>query len=570
MDEFNLDLVRGDKARGSDVPTSAKEWTAFLVDCGDSMYRSYRGPLARLQGLTLFQAAMKQISDIIASRLAHGIDDDITIVLFNRGTPNVWHPGGMPTLALLERLDDLATSNAKDVVFGKSDERQGRSSSLVESLRNAMISAVLEFDTGEWSNYKVVISLVVVAFTSDNDTGTCDDDPCFGTIVELICRRNIKFHTVFLDDHKLDVQRQCMNDASTVWARLCLSEAAEDHNTRSIVANPFALPLSTRFVSHIDVLKMCRFGGTSKTTSVTVPWHLGSFGVVDMRVHSLTVAAWPRCTGGTKWLDILDSAVLITKPLGMGGRQTDDSTDFDPCGLGDPQGDLPDDGLAPYYPKPMGKKLSSAPRLVLTDKIVGSLKCPVPFRRLWLIGFKPRTWLDDAWQMRDTYFMRPDDDKLDVQSMQRCNALHNVMVEQSVIAVCGLIIKAQTEPRIVAVMPSTSKETGKALGFSVMELPFADDIRLPEYSDALGKPQHASAIGSKSAEKIVAMHRVTKSDLPGIAQHPHVQRHFAVLQSLLLDRPTLDDEEYGAKIVGGAMSRDCQLAYEEFKRLHNL
>ena len=397
MDEFNLELVRGDKARGSDVPTNAKEWTAFLVDCGDAMYRTYRGPVGSLQGLTLFQAALKQISGIVASRLAHGVEDDITIVGWNRGAPDVWHAGGPPTPALLERLDDMVSSNAKDIVFGKNDAREGRATSLAESLRDAMVSAVLEFDTDEWNNYKIDVSLVVAVWTADN-TGACpqgDDsggggDPAFRTITELIHRRNIKFHAVLLDDLKLDVPRQCVSDASTLWARVCgSSEGSRDHNTRSIVQNPFALPLSTRLVSHTDAFKMVRLSGTSRTTSIMVPCHLGSFGVFDMRFHSLTSAAWPRCVGASKWLDVTDSAVLVPKSVGLaagagGSKWPDGPGSGGLAAYPELGGDLPDDGLKPYYPKPVGKKESAAPRIVLDEQTVENLKSPVPFRRLYV------------------------------------------------------------------------------------------------------------------------------------------------------------------------------------------
>ena len=642
MDEFNLELVRGDKARGSDVPTNAKEWTAFLVDCGDAMYRTYRGPVGSLQGLTLFQAALKQISGIVASRLAHGVEDDITIVGWNRGAPDVWHAGGPPTPALLERLDDMVSSNAKDIVFGKNDAREGRATSLAESLRDAMVSAVLEFDTDEWNNYKIDVSLVVAVWTADN-TGACpqgDDsggggDPAFRTITELIHRRNIKFHAVLLDDLKLDVPRQCVSDASTLWARVCgSSEGSRDHNTRSIVQNPFALPLSTRLVSHTDAFKMVRLSGTSRTTSIMVPCHLGSFGVFDMRFHSLTSAAWPRCVGASKWLDVTDSAVLVPKSVGLaagaaagagGSKWPDGPGSGGLAAYPELGGDLPDDGLKPYYPKPVGKKESAAPRIVLDEQTVENLKSPVPFRRLYvdinavvgvavefdidddsslssdpfalalptrlvdsnppphsltpspphhpptavrfLVGFKSRAWLEDAWQMREAYFMRPEETS-SADVLKRCKALHDVMVERDVLALCGFIRSDQTEPRLAAFIPSLSKETGEALGFSLLELPFADDIRHPECAaDAMGKPQHASAIGTLCAEKLVSLHRVRKSDLPGVAMNPAVERHFAVLESMLLDRPTLADGD-GSSSPG--MSRDSKLGWADFKRLHNL
>ena len=118
MDEFRLSLVRGATVRGSDAATNAKEWTAYLVDCGDAMYRTYRGPVPDLQGLTLFQAACSQVRDVVACRLAQAVDEDVAIMFFNRGVC-VWQAAGPPTLALLERLDDLVAASSGGDVLAK-------------------------------------------------------------------------------------------------------------------------------------------------------------------------------------------------------------------------------------------------------------------------------------------------------------------------------------------------------------------------------------------------------------------------------------------------------------------
>ena len=569
MDEFRLSLVRGAAARGSDAPTNAKEWTTYLVDCGDAMYRAYRGPVPGLQGLTLFQAACSQIRDVVACRLAHAVDEDLAIIFFNRGV-GVWQAAGPPTLALLERLDELvAAASSGGDVFGKEDDqhgRLGRHASPLESLRDAMVTTILEFDIEEWNNYKVEVSLVVAVWTADNTGGACDDrDPAYKTVVELVQRRNIRFHVVLLDDFKLDLPRPNLADAGTMWAKICGIKCASYHNTRSVVSNPFAISVSPRLTSHTDALKMMQLSGTSRHASFVVPWQVGSFGVLDVRFYSLTSPAWPRWAGSTKMLDARDSSVLVGK-IG---------TALPPDPLYSQEGefgDLPDDNAQlPFYPKPVGKRDSSAPRVVMTEDVVENLKYPVPFRRAFLIGFKPIKWLEDEWQMREAYFIRPHEDaSLDVQ--RRFNALHDVMVEQAVLAVCGFIKSEHAEPRLTAVLPCASKETGQALGFSMMELPFADDIRHPENEvEALGKPQHCPAIGAKCAEKLVSLHRVDKSDLPGVATHPQVRQHFAVIQSLLLDRP-LGDGVPGAHGTGGTGSsrRDLALLWAEFKRLHCL
>lgn len=585
MDEFRLSLVRGATARGSDAPTNAKEWMTYLVDCSDAMYRTYRGPVPGLQGLTLFQAACSQIRDVVACRLAHAVDEDVAIVFFNRGV-RVWQAAGPPTLALLERLDDLVAASSSGDFFGEDDrhERHERHASPLESLRDAMVTTILEFDIEEWNNYKVEVSLVVAIWTGDNTEGACDDrDPAYQTVAELVQRRNIRFQVVLLDDFKLEVPRQNLGDAGTMWAKLCGIKSASYLNTRSVVGNPFAISVPPGLTSHTDALKMMQLSGTSRHTSFVVPWHVGSFGVLDVRFYSLTSPAWPRWAGSTKPLDVSDSSVLVGK-IGT-------ALPPDPHDPHDPQegecGDLPsDNNQLPFYPKPVGKRESSAPRVVMTDEIVDNLKYPVPFRRAFLIGFKPTKWLADEWQMREAYFIRSHEDA-SLDARRRFKALHDVMVEQAVLAVCGFIKSEHSEPRLTAVLPCTSKETGQALGFSMIELPFADDIRHPEDEvEAMGKPQHCPAIGAKCAEKLIALHRVGRSELPGVAAHPQVRQHFAVIQSVLLDRP-LDGGSAGGHVTSGTTSGTTggttggtsttgsstpglALLWAEFKRLHCL
>ena len=568
MDDFSLSLVRGAIARGPDAPTNAKEWTAYLVDCSDAMYRTYRGPVPGLQGLTLFQAACSQIRDVVACRLAHAHDEEVAIVFFNRGVC-VWHAAGPPTLSLLERLDDLVAASSVDQSFGQEGDRQGRRASTLESLRDAMVTTILEFDIEEWSNYKVEVSLVVAVWTADN-TGACHDrDPAYQTVLELVQRRNIRLHVVLLDDFKLDVPRENLGDAGTVWAKLGAAvSCASSHNTRSVVDNPFAIPVSPGLTSHTDAIKMMRLSGTSRHTSFVVPWHVGLFGVLDVRFYSLTSPAWPRWAGSTKPLDARDSSVLVAKIGTALPANPHDSQ----------EGDLPTDNtLLPFYPRPVGKRTPSSPRVVMTEDVVENLKYPVPFRRAFLIGFKPTKWLAVEWQMREAYFILPHEDaSLDVR--RRFKALHDVMVEQAVLAVCGFIKSEHSEPRLTAMLPCASKETGQALGFSMIELPFADDIRHPENEvEALGKPQHCPAMGAKCAEKLVSLHRVVKSELPGVAAHPQVRQHFAVIQSLLLDRPLEDGG--GGQGTGAISARtdsssrrrdDHPLLWAEFKRLHCL
>lgn len=117
-----------------------------------------------------------------------------------------------------------------------------------------------------------------------------------------------------------------------------------------------------------------------------------------MKCSSLTAAAWPKCVGTTVWLDSSDSSTLIGKLFedinqitGSHARSNTQETEADD----------------PYYPKQMGKKEPKAPRVYMPKEFISDLRYPIPKKCAFLIGFKPISWLDPSWQMREAYFIRP-------------------------------------------------------------------------------------------------------------------------------------------------------------------
>ena len=129
------------------------------------------------------------------------------------------------------------------------------------------------------------------------------------------------------------------------------------------------------------------------------------------------------------------------------------------------------------------------------------------------------------------------DDQATPEMRDICAALHQSMVEQNIIAVCGYVKSDQSEPRLAAVVPFSSQTYNQPIGFYLHELPYGDDIRHPERtSDSFGEPTTAmtsNAIGL--AENIVRLHRTAPEFRPGVAQNPHIRRHAAVLEAMASD-----------------------------------
>lgn len=144
---------------------------------------------------------------------------------------------------------------------------------------------------------------------------------------------------------------------------------------------------------------------------------------------------------------------------------------------------------------------------------------------------------------------------------RNCTAIYNALVERSVVAVCGFVKSDQSEPRLAAVLPFPSSrpvDAGECRqefnGFAVIELPFADDIRHPEgKEDVFGNPVSITPSGIGLAREVIRSYQAHTNEHPGVAENPHIKRHFSLLEAQLLDRPDLmsqaPDSENGISLA---------------------
>lgn len=153
---------------------------------------------------------------------------------------------------------------------------------------------------------------------------------------------------------------------------------------------------------------------------------------------------------------------------------------------------------------------------------------------------------------------------------EKCAALYQAMKDRDVVGVVCFTKTDQSEPRLAALLPLFTEEAQAPLGFSMLELPFADDIRHPEVkSDALGYSVECAQDGISIAEDVVRKHPVPPEYYPGVALNPHIQAHFSLLSNLVLDEETMEQEHH---LVTDDV--DCNasllLALNEFKEHHLL
>lgn len=162
------------------------------------------------------------------------------------------------------------------------------------------------------------------------------------------------------------------------------------------------------------------------------------------------------------------------------------------------------------------------------------------------------------------------DDNSSVKMREKCTALHRAMAARSVVGICCFVKTDQSEPRLAAILPLSANETKIPLGFSMMELPFADDIRHPEQMvDVLGDPIENTPEGDRLAEDLVRKHPARPEHYPGVAVNPHIQAHFSVLSSLLFEEQELDLLKHCLVSDDGALEESLHLKLGVLNDLKN-
>lgn len=203
------------------------------------------------KGLTLFEVALRQVQDIVASRLAFGMEAEIVIIFFNTLSTTrdlkgvqVWHPASPPSVDVLQRLH-----NCSSVQF----EYHG-----MRSFRNALAAAILEFYDGR---NPTDAPLVVAAWTclADTHAGSEDDDTIIDSILELVQKRDGLLQIVCVDD----VTPGDVEEGASKWIQIIkrLQNSRRKYcSTWNILNDPFNDPYNSGdagLVSHTVRTMIC-------------------------------------------------------------------------------------------------------------------------------------------------------------------------------------------------------------------------------------------------------------------------------------------------------------------------
>lgn len=165
---------------------------------------------------------------------------------------------------------------------------------------------------------------------------------------------------------------------------------------------------------------------------------------------------------------------------------------------------------------------------------------------LTLMGFKPKSALEQYHHYRSGYFVFPDEKSIKGSNVAFL-ALVQEMESMGVIAVARMIYRKGSGPKFVALLPQlqTTDEDGcqvNAAGMHMVFLPFAEDIR--DVSVSKGLKADETAI--QAAKEIVKTFANTDPELEPAElpyQNPALQQHFKVLQCMALEEDLPEGEE---------------------------
>eukprot|EP01112_Ceratiomyxa_fruticulosa_P011822 TRINITY_DN3243_c0_g1_i1.p1 TRINITY_DN3243_c0_g1~~TRINITY_DN3243_c0_g1_i1.p1 ORF type:complete len:820 (-),score=234.11 TRINITY_DN3243_c0_g1_i1:28-2487(-) len=156
-----------------------------------------------------------------------------------------------------------------------------------------------------------------------------------------------------------------------------------------------------------------------------------------------------------------------------------------------------------------------------------------------ILGFKPRSSLKVHYNIKHAQFIYPDDKEIKGSTVA-FSALLDRMLASEKIAIARVIMRSGGAPRLAALLPSQGQNDvdGSMLypqGLHVIPLPYADDLRALKLDP---KPKDLTTDQIKAAKRIVKTLRINFDSRN--FENPSLQKHYASLQALALDRDILE------------------------------
>eukprot|EP00933_Yihiella_yeosuensis_P004334 TRINITY_DN108705_c0_g1_i1.p1 TRINITY_DN108705_c0_g1~~TRINITY_DN108705_c0_g1_i1.p1 ORF type:complete len:632 (-),score=135.40 TRINITY_DN108705_c0_g1_i1:409-2265(-) len=155
---------------------------------------------------------------------------------------------------------------------------------------------------------------------------------------------------------------------------------------------------------------------------------------------------------------------------------------------------------------------------------------------LRLLGFKSLSSLKHHHSIFHAYFVYPNDKGI-TGSSTFLSALLTGMLERRLIAIASYVARRNAEPVLVALLPQAEEEDGseqlKPPGFHMIRLPWAEEIRQLSLQPPTDVPAEMPPELKEAAKKVVDS-LTLEGFVPGCAENPVLQKHYAAVQALAL------------------------------------
>ncbi|CAM6092560.1 unnamed protein product [Calypogeia fissa] len=508
--------------------SSKKEFVVFLIDAGSDMFV----PISEEgSGGTYFDAVVKGVSNHLKTRIISQASDEVGVCFFNtREKTNLqecegvyeFRQLGIPSAELIRDTDRIREKFDKEI-----GSKVVRTTDSTESLLfNALWVATGMLRTGLSKN---VVKRIYI-FTNN-------DDPLEGasrTHMDKLREMTLQ-KAKDAQDLGIGIELFPFNRPGELFnVKILYSDLVQLDDDDS---NKFISTSQQRFKDLVDRLTKKMFKKrVVRKMSLTITNGLG----IGLRTYAMMR---PSTTGSTIWLDSNTNT-----PLKMDRTYVSSDT-------------------GSYLTGPIKRSLDYCGKKVLFNPDELQQVKKVTNVQLQLLGFKPLECLKDYHNLRPPTFLYPDEDAI-TGSTCAFIAFHRSMLRLQKFAVA--FHGGSANPTLVALVAQEEQidefgQQNQPPGLNMIYLPYSDDIRPAEkyHSDAANPPARGSDQQIEKAINLMKKLELFEFSVDAIP-NPALQRHYAVLQGLVLDEELPEMTDYTLPHEG--MNRPSAVAaVKEFK-----
>ncbi|KZT40467.1 Ku DNA-binding complex, Ku70 subunit [Sistotremastrum suecicum HHB10207 ss-3] len=275
-------------------------------------------------------------------------------------------------------------------------------------------------------------------------------------------------------------------------------------------------------VSFEAILSEMRFRETAKHSLWSVPFHLAKGFTIGVKGYGLVTeqkkpSFFYRSNLGREQEEALKKTTYVDEDLEM---EVDKSEIVYGMSLG-----VGKDGEEEGFTRVANPRS----KVFYTAEEVKELRTMGMQPQIKLLGFKDLDQLATEDNVKHSMFMYPDE-KAYSGSTRTFSALLKVMKAKNKIALVLGLLRRNSSPAFYALLPQEENPIEREpAGFHLIQLPFADDLRVAPYSDAI-RPQEAAV---EAATAWIERLKVKNGSYnPDDNPNPALQYHYAQLEAL--------------------------------------